>query len=325
MTPNSAALDIQRPLGELATLQRRILAALLLIAVTWLWFFLPRSPVAAWVGVAFWLFGYTAVLAAEVLVMQWVNRSDPVPRATVSELVLAWLGECWVAAQVFGWRQPFRANTVPDNVSDPALKGRRGVVLVHGLLCNRGFWTPWLKRLKGARHAYVAVNLEPVFGSISAYAPTIDAAVKAVTRASGMPPILVCHSMGGVAARAWLALHTAATASDTPPVHRIVTIGSPHRGTWLARFGQSENAVEMREGSAWLESLNSATGNSAQPLWLCWYSNCDHIVFPASTATLPGADNRLVRGAAHVQLAFAPDVMNQTLALLEQNDSQLAR
>jgi hypothetical protein len=52
-------------------------------------------------------------------------------------------------------------------------------------------------------------------------------------------------------------------------------------------------------------------------LFTCWYSNCDNIVFPTSTAMLPGADNRLLRGAAHVQLAFVPEVMHATLDLLK--------
>lgn len=323
MAPNSAEAQVTRAPGQLAVLQRRILIALLLIAMTWLWFFWPRSPVIAWAGAAFWLFGYTAMLAAEFLIMQAVNRRDPVPRPTLTELLLAWVKECWMAAQVFGWRQPFRPNALPDNLSGTHLQGQRGVVFVHGLVCSRAFWAPWLERLQGKPHAYVALNLEPVFGSISAYASTIDAAVQAVTKASGLPPILVCHSMGGVAARFWLARQAA---TDALPVHRMVTIGSPHRGTWLARFGQSANAIEMREGSAWLNRLEAAhasysrtaPGGTPDPLWLCWYSNCDHIVFPASTATLPGAENRLVRGAANVQLAFMPEVMAGTLALLEQ-------
>ncbi len=325
MTQHKGAARTQPPPGELARLQRRILLAWLSMAAAWLWFSLPGSPLIAWAGTAFWLFGYTGMLAAELLAMQWVNRHDPVPRATCIEVLGAWLGECWVATQVFGWRQPFRPNAVPDNLSHPSLKGQRGVVFIHGLVCNRAFWTPWLERLKDTRHAYAAINLEPVLGSISAYGPTIDAAVDAVRQASGLPPILVCHSMGGLAARAWLVRHSCFAAGQASPVHRIVTIGSPHRGTWLARFGHSENAIEMREGSAWLKQLNAcppahdslASGEPADPLWLCWYSNCDHIVFPVSTATLPGADNRLVRGAGHVQLAFVPEVMDQTLGLLE--------
>jgi hypothetical protein len=49
----------------------------------------------------------------------------------------------------------------------------------------------------------------------------------------------------------------------------------------------------------------------------CWYSNCDNIVVPASTATLPGADNRLVSAQGHVSMAFSPRVMHESLALLD--------
>ena len=43
-------------------------------------------------------------------------------------------------------------------------------MLVHGLMCNRGVWLHWLGHLRAAGHAHVAVNLEPVLGSIDGYA-----------------------------------------------------------------------------------------------------------------------------------------------------------
>jgi hypothetical protein len=39
-------------------------------------------------------------------------------------------------------------------------------------------------------------------------------------------------------------------------------------------------------------------------------------VFPASTGTLLGADNRLVKAVAHVSLTFNPVVMATTLAAI---------
>jgi triacylglycerol esterase/lipase EstA (alpha/beta hydrolase family) len=189
------------------------------------------------------------------------------------------------------------------------------VVFVHGFFCNRGVWTPWLRRLQG-RHAFVAVSLEPLFGSIDDYAPQIDEAVQRVTRATGLAPLLVCHSMGGLAARAWLRRMKAEAR-----VHHVVTIGTPHRGTWLARFGHGTNGRQMRLLSDWHARLDEGMPAHRPALFTCWYSNCDNIVFPASTATLPGACNRLVRGAAHVQLAFVPQVMQATLALLDDRPS----
>jgi pimeloyl-ACP methyl ester carboxylesterase len=269
------------------------------------------------------LLGYSVFLALEFVLMHFVNRHDPAPRARWPQLLPAWLAETRVAAQVFAWRQPFRAQVVPDQLRGPGLHGHRGVVFIHGLLCNRGFWTPWLQRLQGSPHAFAAVSLEPAFGSIDNYVAHIDHAVAQVTQASGMPPLLVCHSMGGLAARAWLK-----DMQGAGRVYRVVTLGTPHHGTWLARFGQSHNGRQMRQDSDWLISLNKPDpfasallsapleGAPWQTLFTCWYSNCDNIVFPTSTATLAGADNRLVHGAGHVQLAFLPEVMDGTLALL---------
>jgi len=120
--------------------------------------------------------------------------------------------------------------------------------------------------------------------------------------------VLVCHSMGGVAARAWLRARSA-----DARVHRIITIGSPHHGTWLGRFSHAANGRQMRLHSDWLRQLGSP---GAVHKFTCWYSNCDNIVFPTATATLAGADNRLVQGVAHVELGFHPRVMAESLALI---------
>ncbi|MGH8857857.1 MAG: esterase/lipase family protein [Polaromonas sp.] len=298
----------------LAYLQRFITLSLVAAACGWLLYFRGSAPVLAVAGFLAIALGYTGFLAIEFIVLRVVNKRDPAPQPTWNELLGAWLGETLTAPQVFCWRQPFRANAIADQLSPQALvQGRRGVVFVHGFFCNRGLWTPWMRRLQGRGHAFMALNLEPLFGSIDDYAPQIEAAVQQITRATGLPPLLVCHSMGGLAARAWLRRMKAEAR-----VHHVVTIGTPHRGTWLARFGHAHNSRQMRLLSDWQAQLNHQLPVDRHALFTCWYSNCDNIVFPASTATLPGADNRLVRGAAHVQLAFLPQVMNATLALLDE-------
>jgi triacylglycerol lipase len=93
-----------------------------------------------------------------------------------------------------------------------------------------------------------------------------------------------------------------------------LTIGSPHRGTWLGRFGTSTNAREMAMGTEWQRTLEASESAGHFECFTCFYSHCDNIVFPASNATLPGADNRHVAGAAHVQLADQPEVLNEVLA-----------
>ena len=86
----------------------------------------------------------------------------------------------------------------------------------------------------------------------------------------------------------------------------------------LARALQPSGRTAARCACAsdWLQALAEHSGQCRDTAFTCWYSNCDNIVFPASTATLPGADNRLVRGVAHVDLAFHAAVMDDSLALV---------
>ena len=70
------------------------------------------------------------------------------------------------------------------------------------------------------------------------------------------------------------------------------------------------------QSGPWLRQLQADEATSACPQFTCWYSNADNIVFPASTATLPGADNRHIAGVPHVAMAFHPKVMADTLKLL---------
>lgn len=100
----------------------------------------------------------------------------------------------------------------------------------------------------------------------------------------------------------------------------IVTISTPHHSTWLGRFSHVTNGRQMRQQGDWLQALQAhearRTPSATYDRFVCWYSNSDNIVFPASTAMLPGADNRHVPGVAHIALGFHPQVMNETLHLL---------
>lgn len=296
----------------LARLQQFITITLLAGALTWLGYFWERSALMALGGFAAVVFGYSAFLALEFVALRFVNRDDPVPRPSWKELAGAWWGETLTAPRVFCWRQPFRSEVFPDQLLPAVVvKGRRGVVFIHGFFCNRGFWSPWLEQLQGKGHAFAAVNLEPPFASIDDYVQVIEDAVQRVTDATGMPPLMVCHSMGGLAARAWLKAKRA-----EQRISHVVTIGTPHRGTWLARFSHLANGRQMRLSGQWHRDLDRDMPANRHTLFTCWYSNCDNIVFPSSTATLPDADNRLVRGVAHVQLAFVPQVIQSSLDLL---------
>jgi triacylglycerol esterase/lipase EstA (alpha/beta hydrolase family) len=175
-------------------------------------------------------------------------------------------------------------------------------------MCNRGFWNPWMARLRARGVPFVAVNMEPVLGSIERYADIIDAAVRHATRVTGLPPVIVAHSMGGLAVRAWLRDRTAERR-----VHSVVTIGTPHAGTTIARFALSPNTRQMREGSPWLKALDANETRARRSLFTCYFGHCDNIVFPARNAMLADAVNHHVPGVAHVHLAFHRPILDDVL------------
>jgi triacylglycerol lipase len=283
----------------LARLQQFTTLSLICAAAGWAAYFLSKGHVGlAGVGVLLILLGYALFLAVEFSMLAFVRKDDPAPRASARQLVDAWWAEVLTAPQVFFWRQPFRSHAEPDSVP-PGTAGQRGVVLIHGFVCNRAFWNPWLARLRSASVPFVAVNLEPVFGSIDNYVDIIEQAVRRLESATGQAPVLVAHSMGGLAVRAWLS-----GPGNDSRAHHIITIGTPHHGTWLARFGHTANGKQMRVNSPWLSGLARRDLPERFARFTCFYSHCDNIVFPASTATLSGASNQHVPGAAHVHLAF---------------------
>jgi len=294
----------------IARMQTLWTLALVLGPLAWLFALWPHSPAWALAGVALGWVVFAAVMGLQFALMQRANRADPAPRARPGQVLRAWLREMAQALVVFCWRQPFRSRAVPDWLPGSPT-GQRGVVLVHGFLCNRGLWLPWMGRLRAGGHAFVAVNLEPVFGSIDDYPAIIEDAVRRVTQATGMPPVLIGHSMGGLAARAWLRAYQA-----DARVQHVITLGTPHDGTWLGRYSNTTNGRQMRLGGDWVRQLRADEPRARAGLFTCWYSNCDNIVFPAGTAALPGATHRFIEGVPHVDMACHPVVVQACVEAL---------
>ena len=274
-------------------------------------------PLVALIGAIAIVGMHSLVLAVEFILSAFVNRSDEAPRATARQLLRAWWAETWIAAVVFGWTQPYRFNRFDDRL-EPS--GRRGVVLVHGFFCNRAVWNPWLRHLHASQVPVVAVNLDAVFGSIDDCAPIVEDAVRRLEQSTGLRPVIAAHSMGGLVVRAWLDRY-----AGDDRVHRVITIGTPHQGTWLARFAMGANTRQMRRAGEWLGAIAKREPATRSSRFTCFYSHCDNVVFPASTATLPGADNRHLPGMAHVEMAYQPEVLAELMRWLDSHTDEAPR
>jgi triacylglycerol esterase/lipase EstA (alpha/beta hydrolase family) len=181
------------------------------------------------------------------------------------------------------------------------------VLLVHGYGCNGGYWSALRRQLSERGISHDAVDLEPVTADIDHYAGQIASAVRHLLAATGAQQlVIVAHSMGGLAARAYLRTHGDAA------VAKLVTLGTPHHGTALASFGIGENARQMRRRSLWLAALDSADMGRRERITSIW-SHHDNIIAPQDSCRLPGARNIEVGGIGHVALAGDALVLSHVL------------
>lgn len=190
----------------------------------------------------------------------------------------------------------------------------RPVLLLHGLGCNRGVWRPLLARLRAAGFAPVrAINLQPC-GDLQNQAARAAQELRLLAQqAEGRAVDVVAHSMGGLVARAMLRL------VEPYRIGRIVTIGTPHQGTQLARWLPCAGARQMRPDSSWLRALNAEQAGRLPVPLLGIYSLEDNIVVPASSAAWGGAQPYALHGLGHFGLLRSHEALDAVAAALGQS------
>jgi triacylglycerol esterase/lipase EstA (alpha/beta hydrolase family) len=185
------------------------------------------------------------------------------------------------------------------------------VLLVHGYGCNSGYWRHLLPLLDARGISHAGIDLAPVAGSIDGYVAQVDERVRALCAATGAGQVaIVAHSMGGLVARAWMRVHGSAR------VARVITLGSPHHGTALARVGPGANAAQMRRaehGGTWLQALDAGETAQTRALVTSIYTHHDNIVAPQTSSILAGARNIGFGGVGHVALGSNPRVLAEVM------------
>jgi triacylglycerol esterase/lipase EstA (alpha/beta hydrolase family) len=253
-----------------------------------------------------------AVVVTASFVIAAINASarPPESRLGLPRRVVLWGREIVVAWLVMLWFMPFERWLMRR-----AIKGARTdlspVLLIHGYVNNAGALFILWRAIKGAGHGVYTLNLEPVYADIDSYADLIDTALAHVQQAEGGRQVaLVCHSMGGLAARAYLRRHGGAR------VAKVVTLGTPHAGTALAHTALGENGRQMRIASPWLQGL----ARHEHGVWGCpvvsVFSRDDNIVAPQLSAQLEGARNIALTGVGHISLPMTQSVARLVIAEL---------
>jgi triacylglycerol esterase/lipase EstA (alpha/beta hydrolase family) len=273
------------------------------------WWFVAGAPLAYLAPVA--------VLVTVSFVLSWIWRTPRPPGARLdfAGSVRLFIGE--VLAVAISW--PLMAlhrlvirDPLPASVQLP-------VILVHGVLVNDGVW--FTMRLHFARQAVGAVytvNYGPPLGDIEHFAEQLGAKIESVCAATGAARVfLVCHSMGGLVARAYLRQRGPAR------IVRIITIGTPHHGSVFARGIIGRCLAQMRPGNAWLAELNrDETKPPPVPIVSIW-SRHDSLVAPQASSELACAENIALVGVGHNALLADADVLELVWSSLAKGPSTL--
>ena len=111
------------------------------------------------------------------------------------------------------------------------------------------------------------------------------------------PVILVGHSLGAVASRAYVRAFGGA-----PRVRRLISLGGPHAGTAMYRFVPPNLREVLDPHGPWVKRL--ADGPEPVPTVVI-RARYDHQVLPPLRAALPGAQEIVLEGYGHNGLLWA--------------------
>jgi len=258
----------------------------------------PGATAAMAIG-GFFAMNSCPLIVIYALAFGLAHKEPAKPRVGV---VRAWRGAVgeWLAyLLLFLVIQPFEQWWMGGDAVGRSASGRLPVLLVHGYLCNRGLWWWLRRRLRAQQFSVATINLRPPLGDIDGFAEQLHARIEALLAETGADRVvLVGHSMGGLASRAYLRRH------GPGRVAKLITLASPHHGTRIACFGPGINARQMEPDSEWIRGL---AGQEAPPVpAVNIWSDADEIVVPPRHGRWAAAHEKVMPALGHFTLVFSP-------------------
>lgn len=225
--------------------------------------------------------------------------------------VLAFVGVIFLRLLAF---LPF-----PNAFLQPKLKKNKSdtpILLVHGYCNNKSVWAYIRWRLEQETNNPVyAINLGYPFHSINEYANRVTSLADQIRTETGSSKIILMgHSMGG--------LITSLVATQDPArISSVFTIGSPLRGTHLARVGFGRNAREMQRSSPFITELHTKLGENTKIRFYHIGTKTDQLVMPYNSCVLGTCPDRefLFEDIGHASLLFSPRVANLLVHWLDKS------
>ncbi|HEV7825869.1 MAG TPA: alpha/beta fold hydrolase [Mycobacteriales bacterium] len=211
---------------------------------------------------------------------------------------------------------PLRRSLV---ASDPEAAGTP-ILLVHGMVDNRSIFTFLRRALR--RHGFgrvSTVNYSVFTSDVRAAARELGRHVEALCAETGYDRVhVVGHSLGGVIGRYYVQ-----RLGGDARVHTLVTMGSPHGGTEVARLLPVHLARQLRRGSDVVAELREPAPGCRTRFVAIW-SDLDQLVLPLSGARIDHPDldvrNVLAADVGHMSLPVDGRVVREVVATLARLD-----
>lgn len=268
---------------------------------------------------------WRALLAARL-------RAQATPQAAVGSIVEAVWATTHVALYPFGARTPRRGSEAHGYRMEHLSPVQRGLVttgvaesgtpilLVHGMADNHSIFALLRRGLMRRGFSRVfAMNYSVRTSDVRTAAAQLAEEIEAVVEETGYERIhLVAHSLGGIIARYYVT-----RLDGDERVHTLVTLGSPHHGTWMAHLLPTRIARQLRPGSPLLRELD-APADDCRTRMIAMWSDTDEAIFPAGNAALRQSGvhvtNVELNGVGHLTLPILPTVVHHIATSLTQLD-----
>lgn len=187
------------------------------------------------------------------------------------------------------------------------------VLLVHGWVHNRSAFLGMTRALRRAGFHHVhGLNYNPMREGIPEIAKMLAVEVDRVLAVTGAPRCMVVgHSMGGIVARYYVQALGGHRSVDT-----VITLGSPHRGTYTAQLGLGPAARQLQPRTQLMRTLEE-TARPSGVRWISYYADLDLMVMPAVNGKLvhPAlkAANIRTHDTGHLSLLLSGEVLRSVV------------
>ncbi|MDQ1483807.1 MAG: triacylglycerol lipase [Actinomycetota bacterium] len=200
------------------------------------------------------------------------------------------------------------------------------ILLVHGMIDNRSIFTLLRRGLRRRGFGRViSVNYSPLTTDVRVAAAWLAEEVESLVAETGYERVhVIGHSLGGLIARYYVT-----RLGGNVRVHTLVTLGTPHGGTFNAYALPSHLCRQLRPGSALMRELNAPV-RDCKTRFVAYWSDLDLMVFPQRNAMMTHADltiqNIEIHASGHMSLPINGAVVHgisTTLAQLDADGSLL--